>query len=128
MPIQNVDCQTNDLTQNHIDLPVVVAGATLTVKAGTVVHAGQRVELLTDAKFTLAPSTFRQYLNATLVRQRSSGEISVFVDEMLANGTDRFFDFRPDGPVEPICGLLYADVPANATNFDNVTITVYRIL
>jgi hypothetical protein len=61
-----------------------------------------------------------------LVRSRSTGKVSVLVDEVIDDGADEPFQFK-GSPYEPIANLFYAYLPAGNNDLSKANVVVYRI-
>lgn len=123
--------ETNEIIgskQTNIELPVYVSGTTITIGAGPFVFNGVSYELDDDVVNDFSVSSSLRYIIAYLVRVVNGGEITVMWDEH--DGTEMPYVFGPDSPYQMFERLIFATIPANASDFsdESVRITAYRLI
>lgn len=125
MPINVRTTKTRD---SVFDLVVEQSGLTITLKAGACHVRHQDVELLEDQVFTAEPDAdYATRVTGFLARHKTSGDIVLAVDETIANDDD--IEYRwPQSDYEAIYEVFRCEVPAAATDLDDVKIYVSHLM
>jgi hypothetical protein len=111
-----------------VDLTVAIVGVPPTqiqTDAGIFHLGGVSHELLSNEVFTLTPQSVVQSITASLVLDGSTVEL--VVDEVLHDGVDESFVFD-DSSYEYLAPLWMITVPADATDFSGLDLTVFRVI
>lgn len=123
---RNVRDAIDPSKQTQVDLLVEVSGLNITVKAGSMVIAGKPVVLSKDTVYKASTHAQLSWLRGFLVRERTTGNVTVLVDEYVVDGEDSPFEFLPTCPYDPLYALYAAKVPSGTTDLANADFTLFR--
>lgn len=100
----------------------------LCVRAGAFRLLGENMVLAEDAEweFTQQP-TERMWADGFIVRDRSTGEVAVLVDEFTYGEGGERYDFN-SGPYELVHYLFRFDIPAGMASLESVICFVEHIV
>jgi len=115
---------TSKLTQ--VDLTVEVSGMTVTVKSGSVKVAGKDFVLAKDVTYTASTHAQLSWLRGFIVKERTTGAVTILVDEYVVDGEDSPFEFLPTCPYDPLYALYSVKVSASTTDLANADLILYR--
>jgi len=100
-------------------------GMTVVVKAGAIKWKDEDLSLNQDESFSIVSDVDHvKTVVGYIVREVSTGDLMLLVDEVLQNGSDRSYRFERNGPYHCIHRLIYFHVPAGAESLDDVDIRV----
>lgn len=111
---------------NDLQLEVVKAGGTVTVKAGTFVIAKTSHSLGADSDFTVTSRPNVTYVFGYLVKEIASGVVSVLVDEFIDDGVDSAYSFG-GSPYELLSQIFRFVLPPNTATLNSVDVTVLTV-
>lgn len=110
--------------QHAVDLTYQVVGMIITVKAGTLRIIGRDVVFTEDFGHEVPSSSVERYLKGFLVRNKTTDEITVVVDEILLDGTDEPFDFKTSD-YESLMTLYEMAIPADTVSLEALELKTF---
>lgn len=114
--------------QNAVDLTITQTGMTITVEAGSFTIASVGYTLATDQNFiATADPTNDTVACGYLVKEISTGDIELMVDEVVMDGVDTPFDLD-DGTYQLLHNLFAIKVPTGVANLDTETMEATKIV
>jgi hypothetical protein len=111
--------------QYDITVPVELRPNEIVVKAAKFVHNGKKYELLEDAVYALPDSPAPYALFGFLVKNEVD-EVSVLIDELLLDGTDRRYVIGDGDGLELLHKLFNASIHAHETVTKDLDVFVNR--
>lgn len=109
-------------------LAVIQSGMGVTVESGSVYHGGVQRSLDSNELFTAtADATYPTHVHGFLVVEVSSGDLILFVDEVVDDGIEDTFDLDGSPDYTYLDRIFLFTVPPGVTDLDGVTITRYVV-
>jgi hypothetical protein len=119
----------DELAANNIDPVLSSSGLDITVEAGTFVHAGTTYVLPSDFTAAVTPDGANTlWLSLYLAIEISSGDVVVFLDEILEDGVDIPYDWDASATHTRICQLASIQVAAAAADLDDAPADVWAVV
>lgn len=117
-------------SEDHaIDLAVEAAGMVIIVRAGAFKAGGEDLELAEDVTFTVRNAANNVWIDASIVREKATGEITVLVDEREADGVtfDMPYEFE-GGPYEKLYPIFSIGIPSGTSDLAGLDLRVNRVV
>ncbi len=105
------------------DLRISITGSALNITCSGILSSNSVT--IADTTYTIVPDASKRSVIGYIVKNKTTGEISLMFDEVKAD--ERSYSFKDSPDLDLLERVIWFDLPASASTFDGVNVGYLQI-